>query len=211
MVSPRSLAKWLVVALIAFAATPAHAQRGDGAYRRWDAFLALEVGAGAAVSRRGESWSAGPVAEIRARVIDAAGPFVSFGWDAETQSAVAFGVELRPLWPALFLLDRSTGRERLDLWLQSISLDLGAALGPLAQEGQGLAMIWGLAFDVPLTRPSRTTGAFRGVGLRLFARQTVVRESAPEAPTQQGGWTLGATLRMTLGAGRGLSGGSRWR
>ncbi|MBX3246398.1 MAG: hypothetical protein KF901_04375 [Myxococcales bacterium] len=211
MRSPRSFA-WLLLPLLALAAAPAEAQPGDGAYRRWDAFVGLEVGAGAAASRRQDAWSAGPVVELRARVLDAAGPFVSFGWDADATSALAFGVELRPLWPALFLLDRSTGRERLDLWLQSWSLDLGAALGPLVGEGRGLAMIWGLACDVPLSRPSRSRGAFRGAGLRLFARQTIVRASAPEAPTaSMAGWTIGATLRLTLGLGRGLSGGPRWR
>ncbi|MCB9617685.1 MAG: hypothetical protein H6722_35065 [Sandaracinus sp.] len=192
--------------LLSFLGT-ARAQDGDGAYERWDAYVTIEAAAGALAHSRDGSWELGPVVELRTRILDAAGPFVAYQWDSVGQSTLVAGIELRPLWPALFLLDASTGREWVDLFLQSLSVELGVALTPL--DDPGLAFAWGLSIDVPLWLPSRAPG--RGVGLRLQMRRIRVDENALEAPVADDVWSVGATLRVGFGAGRGRAGGARWR
>jgi hypothetical protein len=204
-----TLALFVVLGL----AYPAHAQDrdGDGAYERWDSYVTLELTAGAMASTRDGEWRLGPAAELRTRVLDAAGPFVAFQWDALGEGTLVAGVELRPLWPALFLLDASIGHEWLDLFVQSISVELGAAFLPLGEADPGVAFAWGAAIDLPFVLPSRASAPLQGVGLRLQLRRVRVEERALEAPEASDVWSIGATLRASFGAGRGRSGGARWR
>ncbi|MCB9602763.1 MAG: hypothetical protein H6721_11900 [Sandaracinus sp.] len=197
-----ALVLWLATSL-----GTARAQDGDGAYERWDAYVTVEATAGALAHARDGTWELGPLVELRTRILDAAGPFVAYQWDAAGESTLVAGIELRPLWPALFLLDASTGREWVDLFVQSLSVELGVALTPLGDPG--LAFAWGLSIDVPLWLPSRAPG--RGLGLRLQMRRIRVDENALEAPDADDVWSVGATLRMGFGAGSGRAGGGRWR
>jgi hypothetical protein len=199
------------VCLVLGLAQPANAQDGDGAYERWDSYVTVELTAGALASTRDGQWRIGPVAELRTRILDAAGPFVAFQWDAAGEGTVVAGIELRPLWPALFLLDASIGNEWLDLFVQSLSVELGAAFLPLGADDPGLAFAWGAAIDLPFVLPSRAPAPLHGVGLRLQLRRVRVDERALEAPEAADAWSIGATLRASFGAGRGRSGGARWR
>lgn len=207
-----SLALFVACSVVGFA-RPAHAQPrdGDGAYERWDSYVTVELAAGAMASTRDGDWRVGPVAELRTRVLDAAGPFVAFQWDALGEGTLVAGIELRPLWPALFLLDASIGHEWLDLFVQSISVELGAAFLPLGADDPGVAFAWGAAIDLPFVPPSRASAPLQGVGLRLQLRRVRVDERALEAPAASDVWSIGATLRVSFGAGRGRSGGARWR
>lgn len=204
-------ARFTAALALLVSASVADAQRGDGAYERWDAFAIVEGAAGAVATRRDEAWRVGPSVELRTRILDAAGPFVAFQWDGLGEGALVAGVELRPLWPAIFLLDASIGREWFDLFLQSVSVELGAAWLPLGGDAPGLAFAWGLALDLPLWLPSRAPQPLSGLGLRLQLRRVRVDDRALEAPEVSGLWSFGAALRVSFGAGRGWSGGPRWR
>lgn len=205
------IARSTALLLLLLSASVAEAQRGDGAYERWDAFVTVEAAAGALAITRDETWRVGPVVELRTRILDAAGPFVAFQWDGLGDGTLVAGIELRPLWPALFLLDASIGREWLDLFLQSLSIELGAAWLPLGGDDPGVAFAWGLVLDVPLWLPSRAPAPLSGLGLRLQLRRVRVDGRALEAPEASDLWAIGATLRVSFGAGRGRSGGPRWR
>lgn len=167
-------ARWLVSALClglgASAAAGAGAARadgpGDGLYGRFDGDLALTVGAGGGVRGRDGAARGTLVGELRLRIADGAGPFVSGEWSPEGPSQLVVGIELRPLFPSLFLLDRSTGYELLDLVLQSLGLELGAALTPL-NRGVGVGFVVGGGIEIPFVLPSMWGD---GVWLRLGAR-----------------------------------------
>ncbi len=204
-------ARFTAALVLLVSASVAEAQRGDGAYGRWDAFVTVEGAVGAVASVRDEAWRVGPAVELRTRILDAAGPFVAFQWDRLGEGTLVAGVELRPLWPAIFLLDASIGREWLDLFLQSVSVELGAAWLPVGGDAPGVAFAWGLALDLPLWLPSRAPEPLSGLGLRLQLRRVRVDGRALEAPEASDLWSFGAALRVSFGAGRGRSGGPRWR
>lgn len=185
-----------LLALFVIDASPASADRGDGAYQRVDRGMTFSLVAGATATSGGDTWRGGLAAELRARVLDAAGPVVALRWGPEASEYVFFGIELRPLFPALFLLDLSTGNEWFDLFVQSFGVELGAVWWP--RDGAGVGLGVGLAIDVPLVLPQR--GTFRGLALRLSARRvdgTSTFQSAPEVDRSE--WTLIAALSLSLG------------
>lgn len=148
----------LLAALLWLAALPpagrARAQ-GDGAYGRLDADLALSaaLGAGAAFGdRNGADATLALGLELRARLVETAGLFLAAEWRPEGSSRVVVGVDLRPVFLARFFLGAETGQEWIDLLVDSIGLDLGAALGPL-DAGVGVGTAVGLGLDVPLHVP----------------------------------------------------------
>lgn len=177
---------------------PAHAEDGpgDGAYHRLDRPLKFSLSAGPAWQTNGEASSFGLSVDARARVFNAAGPVVALEWSPERAYAFV-GVEVRPLFPALFLLDLSSGHQWLDLFIQSVGVELGAVFSLDPSRGVGLGA--GVSLTVPLVLPS--AGVFGGVGLRLAARRvdgTATFQSGPEIDTSE--WTLSATLEVVLGA-----------
>ncbi len=208
---------FLVLCFLLGTFSAASAQRGDGAYRRFDADATLGIEAGANVLDSG-SFEAG--AELRLRILNAGGPFLAGAFGSRGVS-LAVGVELRPLWPALFLIDMSTGRERLDLFLQSLSVDLGVEFAPLAGASDefagaevAAAFTWGVGIGVPLLTRSRREGSLAGLDLRFFVRRTrfdraqlgVGDRALPSV------WRVGVRLALDFDLGVGASAEpARWR
>ena len=181
----------------------ARAQEGDGAYGRLDGDLALSVGVngGVVVDDRVHPAVTGSASlELRARILDSGGLFAAGEWRPEGDSRVIFGVDLRPLFLARFLLGLETGMQWFDLLLDSIGIDVGAAIGPLARDvGVGLAI--GFGIDVPLYLPPRTSG---GVFLRLGARYVTVSaldQAAPPGGTTDWVFLAGLDVRAFVATG----------
>lgn len=188
----------------------AHAQSDDGVYRRWDTDLAVAIGVGGGAVFQGDRTDASLVVETRLRIIDAAGPVASYRWAPDAGGQLFLGIELRPLWPALFLIDSPTRIEWLDLLIQSFGVELGAVILPLGDPSgvdvdRGVALAIGLALEIPLVVPSRMRGAARGLFLRLAARRvdaTVAFRGTPDE-VDLSEWSVTATLQLSLGAGVG--------
>ena len=164
----------------------------DGVYGRFDHGLVVALGAGGSVSAGGDLRAEG---EVRVRILDAAGPTLSISGAPNQQTIVLAGIELRPLFPALFLLDAWSGKEWLDVFVQSIGIDLGAAFFP---GSGGVAFAYGFSVEVPLvlSRP----GSFDGLGLRLAARRIAPSNAfAPTPEGQSGHFSIMATLSLHLG------------
>ena len=165
---------------------------GDGIYGRFDHGLVVALGAGGSISTDGSFRAEG---EVRLRFLDAAGPMLSISGAPDRQTFVIAGVELRPLFPALFLLDAWSGHEWLDLFIQSIGVELGAAFLP----GSGsVAFASGVSVEIPLvfSRP----GPFNGLGLRLAARRIHPTNAFTPTPEDQAGHvSIMATLSLHLG------------
>ncbi|MAQ19826.1 MAG: hypothetical protein CMN30_34115 [Sandaracinus sp.] len=198
----------LALALVALAATTAAADDGDGLYDRFDRDLTLAMNVGGGVVLAGGDARPTLAADLRLRVIDTAGPVVAmrYGSDGRTgHGHVLVGVELRPFFPALFLLDLSTGNEWVDLFVQSFGIELGAALFPFDDDfGVGLGV--GLSIELPLLMPSRTSGTFQSIALRLAARRIDGTPSFRATPDQdRSEWTLMATLSFALSARAGIA------
>ena len=193
----------LIAAVIAITALPAigRAGDGDGAYRRWDHNTFVVMGVGGGTVHRGGELGGTLAASVRVRIADAAGPFAAFRWSPTLGNHLLLGAELRPLWPALFLLDLSTGHEWLDLTLQSIGVELGVALLPLDQSlGAGFGM--GFGIELPLNLPSATGGHFHGVALRLAARRVWSSARFQGAhPDDLSEWSVLASLLIRIGTG----------
>lgn len=184
----------LVLALVLLAPVLARAQAGDGVYGRLDGDLALSAGInGGAVTndRVHHEWTGSVSLELRARILDSGGLFAIGEWRPEGDSRAIVGVDIRPLFLPRFLLGLETGSQWVDLLIDSIGLDLGAAMGPFDRDaGVGLAIGFGL--DVPLYLPERTSG---GVFLRLGARYvtaSALDQAAPRFGTTD--WVLLAGL-----------------
>ena len=206
----------LVFALVVLVPALARAQdtpHGDGAYGRLDGDLALSAGvSGGAVTndRVHPAWTGSVSLELRARILDSGGLFAIGEWRPEGDSRVIVGVDLRPLFVPRLLLGGQTGSQWVDLLIDSVGLDLGAALGPFdGAAGAGLAIGFGL--DVPLFLPERTSG---GVFLRLGARYvtaSALDQAAPHGGTTD--WVLlaGLDIRVFVATGLPLWEGPRYR
>jgi hypothetical protein len=132
----------------------------DATYGRVQGDLAVVVGAGATVADvgpRGEG-------ELRLRYLDTAGAFASYedgpllGSAAEPRRVFAAGLELRPLFLFRWLKGRETSRATLDLVLDSLGFELGAAFQqPAGTSFQSRpALQAGLMVEAPLF--GRATG-----------------------------------------------------
>jgi hypothetical protein len=187
-------ARALALALLLCSPSLAHAQRGDGAYGRLDHDLALSAGiSGGAVTndRVHPAWTGSTSLELRARILDSGGVFAIGEWRPEGDSRVIVGVDVRPLFLPRFLLGAQTGSQWLDLLIDSIGLDLGAAIGPF-DAAAGAALAIGFGLDVPLFLPADTSG---GIFLRLGARYvtaSALDQAAPHGGTTD--WVLLAGL-----------------
>jgi hypothetical protein len=208
---PRVRAALLTMFVLGVAA---HASaQGDGVYGRLDGDLALSAGVNGGIvldDRVHPAVTGSTSLELRARILDSGGVFAAGEWRPEGDSRVVLGVDIRPLFLPRFLLGAQTGSQWLDLLVDSIGLDLGAAIGPFdVAAGVGLAIGFGL--DVPLYLPERTSG---GVFLRLGARYVTASrldQAAPAGGTAD--WVLlaGLDVRALIASGLPRWEGARYR
>lgn len=189
--------------VLASAAVPARADDGDGLYGRFAGDLSLAiVGGGGATVTAGADPRGAVVGSLHARFVDAAGPFVAARWVAGGGANLVAGVELRPLFLALFLRNLWTGSELFDRTVQSIALELGAAYGPL-DEDPGFALALGLSLEVPITSSDDGT---RDLSLRLGSRHVRARAEDRAGPDDGfADWTLYAALVLTGRVDTGLA------
>lgn len=159
------------IALLAVLAVPslARAQGGDTIYGRFDGDLVLSAGLGGGIAiadRRHPDVTGTTTIELRARLLDTGGLLVAPEWRPEGDSRVVVAVDLRPVFLVRFLLNMESGDRYLDLFVDSIGLDVGAAITPLDAD-VGIAFAFGWGVDVPIWVPERIGGA---VSLRLGGR-----------------------------------------
>ncbi len=187
---------------LAFAAIPAFAEaQGDGVYGRLDGDVTLEVGLGGGVAFEGPATLGAGVLDLRARYLDMAGILVGAELRPDGASRVLVGIDLRPVWLARFVLGGSLRDRYLDLFLDSIGLDLGVAVLPL-DETVGAALMVGFGVDVPLVF---FDDGIAGLALRLFGRHVAALQTDRFGP--DGGahdWIAGATLVLRGNASTGL-------
>lgn len=150
-----------------FCAAVCQAQ-GDGVYGRLEGSLHADVAAGAALS---DANHGSLVWQARLRYVDAAGLVLRGDHAlAETNAATRLfaGLELRPLFPARFLMNSEFGVEWVDLLVDSIGMELGASfIGPVDVPPR-LTMAFGL--DVPVVTPSMFS---HGVFVHLAAERVL--------------------------------------
>jgi len=183
----------------------ADAQRqGDGLYGRWDRGLTLALGAGPGATWRDQKADPNVVGEIRFLVADVAGVVLSGRWGPDSGQDLFLGVDLRPLFPALFLLYKQTWNEFTDLMLQSIFVEIGPAFLLDGDGSTGLGV--GFGFGIPLYRPLTTV---RGLWLRIAARHVNADPSYrnTQLDSVRSQWTLYSTFVVRLGFKSKLS---RW-
>jgi hypothetical protein len=193
-----------VLVFSSFGASAGAQRQGDGLYGRWDRGWTLAFGAGA-----GSTWLDGQadpnvVGETRLLLADVAGVVLSGRWGPDSGQHLFLGVDLRPLFPALFFLYKQTWNEFADLLLQSIFFEIGPAFLLDGNGSTGLGV--GFGFGIPLYRPLTTV---RGLWLRIAARHVNAdpsfRNTQPDSDRSQ--WTLYSTFVVRLGFKSKLS---RW-
>ena len=179
---------------------------GDGLYGRLrhDFFVQVGVGAGARLIPEAQpgfpsepSWAL--LVDVRARMTGVAGIVVGTS-TTRTNTTLFLGSEVRPLYPALVLQGIITGRARADLTIQSLYIELGAALRFVGTLRTSFG--WGIGFEVPLVLPQQFS---QGVWLRFGVRHLREARSARDlgvsaAPAE---WIPHVSLAMTLGVSEG--------
>lgn len=128
--------------------------------------------------------------ELRGRLVDMAGLVLAAEWRPEGQSRALIMADIRPLFLARWILGGSLHRAWIDLLIDSLGLDIGAAIGPFDGD-VGVALAIGVGFDVPLYIGPHADGVF----LRLAARHVTAGAADQLAP--RGGasdWALYAAL-----------------
>lgn len=180
-------------ALIVCLASPARAA-DDGAFGRLDGDLEIDIGAGVAFASGGPALGA----DLAAIYLSAAGIYGYYtdalGSDgADVVRSIAAGAELRPLFLGRFAKGLEQGPPRLDLFIDSIALGVGAfwhvARGETIVSDPGLELA--LSIDFPFF--SDATGPFLGVRGALRWR------AADFAGRGEGGVVdRGAVLSVTL-------------
>lgn len=177
----------------------ARAQDGDGVYGRFDASSSVVLGAGAIVAA--ETGDVGALLDARVRVIDAAGLATSVVLAPDRRTRLFAGVELRPLFPGLFLQSMSTGRWFVDLLIQSLGVELGVDVA-LARNAP-VGFVWGLSLEVPILSPERFA---HGLGIRLGMRHTAFFGDARPNPTRDAsGYELYGMLAIGFDAGQAVA------
>ncbi len=197
------IAGWILV-LSSFGAQASAQRQGDGLYGRWDRGLTLALGAGGGATWLDKTADPSIVGEARFLVADAAGAVLSGRWGPGSGQHLFLGVDLRPLFPALFFLYKQTWNEFADLLLQSIFFEIGPAFLLDGERSVGLGV--GFGFGLPLYRPLTTV---RGLWLRIATRYVNAdpsfRNTQPAVDRTR--WTLYATFVLRLGFPSKLS---RW-
>ena len=186
-------------------ATPSSAQRrGDGLYGRWDRGLTLALGAGPGATWLNRKADPNLVGEARFLIADVAGVVLSGRWGPDSGQHLFLGVDLRPLFPALFFLYKQTWAEFADLFLQSVFFEIGPAFAIDGHRSVGLGV--GFGFALPLYRPLTTVrGLWLRIGTRYVNEDPSYRNNQPT--TDRTEWTLYTTFVVRLGFKSKLS---RW-
>lgn len=173
----------------------------DATHGRIDGDVMGSLGAGVTFGARAPS----AAFDVRARYLDTAGAFLTYedglGGPAEPARALAFGVELRPLFLGRWLTGRESGSAWLDLTVDSFGLELGAAiLQPRAGDfGDRVALQAGLALELPIL--ARASGPWLAVhaGGR-FSDRALAAHEAPTALEQSVYVTVTLAWHQALGA-----------
>ncbi len=153
--------KLRLAAVILLCATSANAAdespKRDTSHGRFDGDLAIAPSVGATFGPRGPRVAG----DFRFRYLSTAGLFLTYedgplvGSSAQPRRVFATGVELRPLFLARWARGLEIGEPRLDLLIDSLALEVGAAFAgrPGLQAGLGL--------EIPVF--AKATGLFLGV------------------------------------------------
>jgi hypothetical protein len=198
----RARTTFFALLMVASVTASARADRpADGVYGRLDGDFVLSAGLGGGYATRGEGTA---LAELRFRYLDTAGLLVAAETSGLGVSAIVAG-DFRPLFLVRFLLNEWSGRAWLDLLLDSIGLELGAAFVALDDSSRGVALAVGFGLDVPLVLPGLLLD---GLYVRLGARH--VRAGAqdlfgPEPPADQASWLFHAVLTLRGAADLGVA------
>ncbi len=174
---------------LCLAARPAAADDVRAVHGRLDHDLVLTaaLGGGVALNDRVHADPTGSASlELRMRLVDMAGLLVAAEWRPEGDSRVILAADVRPLFLARWILGGSLHREYLDLLLDSIGIDLGAAFGPFDDDA-GVALVIGFGFDIPLYIAPHADGLFLRVGAR-HVTAGVTDQLAPRGGTSD--WLL---------------------
>lgn len=212
-----SVAFVLVAAGLSLIDSPAHAQSSaavpraqsatndDGVYGRLrrDTVFVLEGGGGFAVG--GGEVRPSFNGTVRARALDTIGLFAAYqnAPGASRSDALGLGLDLRILTMARIFSDLERGPRLLDLWLDSIGLELGAAWlrpGAPVHQGSGVGFWLGAGMEVPLFWSSGDAFC-----LRLQGRWThsSAFDGLASGPVQDDSFTLSANLVVRLMANLG--------
>lgn len=114
------------------------------------------------------------MADLRLRYLSTAGLFASYeegplvGSNADPRRVLALGVELRPLFLARWATDSEFGRPRLDLFVDSLALEVGAVL--VEPEDARFGARAGLQMGFGLELPFFKTASGPFIGLHGGAR-----------------------------------------
>jgi hypothetical protein len=127
----------------------------DGVYGRLsrDTTLSVEVGGGLGLSNGAPRGAF--TTTLRARSLDTGGVFLAYQLAPgdRRHDALALGLDLRMLTLARIFQDMERGPRTLDLFLDSIGLELGAAWvrpGLPWGQGSGIAWVLGAGAEIPL-------------------------------------------------------------
>ncbi len=123
----------------------------DASYGRLDADSAIAISGGAAIDVRGVRGAL----DLRYRYLHSAGIFLTyeegFGGRSEPLRLGVAGFELKPLFLARFLQGGELGSPRIDLFIDSLSIELGAFVAQPA--GRNFGAVGGLSFGFGLEFP----------------------------------------------------------
>lgn len=184
-----------------------HADSGDTVYDRLDGDLTLSIGIGGGIAffdRTGPDVTGTTTLEARARILDSGGLLVSPEWRPLGDSRLIVALDLRPLFLIRFFTNLESGDRYIDLFVDSIGIDLGIAVLPLSHE-VGVATAIGLGLDIPLYLPN---GARGGLFLRVSSRYVGASPTDQLAP--RGGTDDLAVLFVLTVRGIADLGISRW-
>jgi hypothetical protein len=142
----------------------------DGVYGRLsaDSVLSAEAGAGVTVTPSATT-VASPAASatVRFRALDSAGLFLFYqsSFTATRNDALGLGVDLRPLTLARIFQDWERGPRALDLFVDSIGLELGVSVlnvGGAWGVNSGLAWVFATGAELPLWWGASSALCLRG-------------------------------------------------
>lgn len=177
----------------------ASAAESDGLYGRFDGDLTLHAGAGLALMKSGP----GLAARLEALYLSSAGIYGHYAdalgdQHADVARSIAVGLTLEPLFLGRFATDLERGPARLDLFVDSLALQLGAfwhAGSPSA--GGSFADVPGVELALAMGFPlfADATGPYIDVRAALRWRSVDLRSYAPEGANL---FDRGAVLSVSL-------------